>query len=43
MKKTYVSPEVIELIAFRTADVITISSYEDALANEKDPFVEDWG
>ena len=40
MKKTYVSPEVIELIAFHTADVITISYYDPE--NEKDPFVEDW-
>ena len=40
MKKTYVSPEVIELIAFRTADIITMSPYNPAKPD--DPFVEDW-
>ena len=40
MKKTYVSPEVIELIAFRTADIITASPYDPE--NPYDPFIEDW-
>ena len=40
MKKTYVSPEVIELIALRTADVITISYFDPE--NSKDPFALDW-
>ena len=40
MKKTYMSPEVIELIALRTADVITISDYDPD--NHFDPSVEDW-
>lgn len=35
MKKTYVSPEVIELIALNAADVITASF-------ESDPWIEDW-
>lgn len=33
MKKNYVSPEVIELLAFQAADVITFS---------KDPGIDDW-
>ena len=40
IKKTYVSPEVIDLIAFRTADVITISDYDPD--STRDPFVPDW-
>ena len=36
MKKTYVAPDVIELIALEAADVITLSS------TQEDPFVEDW-
>ncbi len=40
MKKEYLSPEIIELIAFRTADVITLSDliYDDP----HDPTIEDW-
>ena len=39
MKKTYVSPEVIELIAFHTADVITTSP---VVEDKNDPFTPDW-
>ncbi len=39
MKKEYTSPEVIELIAFQTADVITLSN---EISTPDDPFCEDW-
>ncbi len=39
MKKIYIAPEVIELIAFRSADVITLSEYA---STPDDPWTEDW-
>jgi hypothetical protein len=37
MKKNYETPEIIELIAFQAADVITVSE-----GFKKDPYVIDW-